>query len=46
MSFKVSYNKLLKEYNKIWEKISNLLNIKFDIEPVYSDGDKYIKTKI
>ena len=26
MSFKVS-NKLLKKYNKIWEKISNLLNI-------------------
>ena len=30
MSFKASGNKLLKKYNKIWEKISNLLNIKFD----------------
>ena len=46
MSFKVSANKLLKKYNKIWEKILNLLNIEFDIQPVYGDGDKYIKTKI
>ena len=45
MSFKVSDNKLLNKYNKIWEKISNLLNIEFDSEPVYDDGDKYIKTK-
>ena len=36
------YNK----YNKIWEKISNLMNIEFDSEPVYGDNDKYIKTKI
>ena len=27
-------------------KISNLLNIEFDSEPVYGDGDKYVKTKI
>ena len=27
-------------------KISNLMNIEFDSEPVYSDNDKYIKTKI
>ena len=46
MSFKVSDNKLLKKYNKIWEKISNLLDMKFDSEPVYGDADKYIKTKI
>ena len=45
MSFKVSDNKLLKKCNKIWEKISNLMNIEFDSEPVYGDGDKYIKTK-
>ena len=43
---KVGDNKLLKKYNKIWEKISNLINIEFDSEPVYSDNDKYIKTKI
>ena len=46
MSFKVSDNKLLKKYNKKWEKVSNLLDIKFDSQPVYGDGDKYIKTKI
>ena len=46
MSFKVSDNKLLKKYNKIWEKVGNLLNTKFDSEPVYSDNDRYIKTKI
>ena len=46
MSLKVSDNNLLKKYNKIWEKIGNLLNIEFDSEPVYGDGDKYIKTKI
>ena len=45
MSFKVNDNKLFKKYNKIWEKISNLLNIEYDSEPVYGDGDKYIKTK-
>ena len=46
MSFKVSDNKLLKKYNKIWERVSNLLSIKFDSRPVYGDNDKYIKTKI
>ena len=46
MSFKVGNNKLLKKYNKIWEKISNLMNVEFDSEPVYGDNDKYIKTKI
>ena len=45
MSFKVSDNKLLKRYTKICEKISNLMNIKFDSKPVYGDNDKYIKTK-
>ena len=46
MSFKVSDNKLLKKFTKIWEKIINLLNIEFDSEPVYNDNNKYIKTKI
>ena len=46
MSFKVNENKLLKKYNKIWGKISNLMNIEFDSEPVYDDNDKYIETKI
>ena len=46
MFFKVNDNKLLKKYNKIWEKISDILDIKFYSQPVYSDGDKSIKTKI
>ena len=46
MSFKVGDNKLLKKYNKIWEKISNLMNTEFYSEPVYGDNDKYINTKI
>ena len=40
MSFEVSDKRLLKKYSKIWEKISNLLDIKFDSQPVYGDGDK------
>ena len=46
MSFKVLDNNLLKNYNKIWEKVKSLMNTKFDNEPVYGDNDKYIKTKI
>ena len=46
MSFKVNDNKLLKKYNKIWERVSNLMNIAFDSEPVYGNNDKNIKTKI
>ena len=46
MFFKVGDNKLLKKYSKIWEKVSNSMIIKFDSEPVYVDGDKYIKIKI
>ena len=46
MFFKVSDNKLLKKYNKIWERVGNLLNIEFNSEPVCGDVDKYIKTKI
>ena len=45
-SFKVEDNKLLKKYNRIWEIISNLVNIEFDSEPVYGDNDKNIKTNI
>ena len=46
MYFKVSDNKLLKKYKKIWEKISSVMNIELDSEPVCGDNDKYIKTKI
>ena len=46
ISFKVSDNKLLRNYNKIWERVWNLLSTKFDNKPVYGDNDKRIKTKI
>ena len=46
MSFKVSDNKLLKKYKKIWKKVANPLTIKFHSELIYGDVDKYIKTKI
>ena len=46
MFFRVSDNKLLKKYNIIWERVSNLMNIEFDSEPVYGENDKYIKSKI
>ena len=45
-AFEVSDNTLLKKYNKVWERISYLMNIEFDSEPVYGDNDKYIKTKM
>ena len=46
MSFKASNNKLLKTYTKILERVSSLMNTKFDSEPVYGDNDKDIETKI
>ena len=46
MSFKVIDDKILKKYKRIWEKVPNLLSIKFDSEPIYGDVDKYIKTKL
>ena len=46
MSFKVTDKKLWKNYTRIWRKVSNLMDIKFDSEPVYGDNEKYINTKI
>ena len=46
MSFKVSDNKLLKKYMQILKKVRHILNITFDINPVYDDNDKDIATKI
>ena len=37
MSFKISDNKLMKKHTKIWEKLRNILNIKFDSEPIFGD---------
>ena len=46
MSFRVNNKQLLKNYNKIWEKIEKLIKINFESKPVYGDDDKYIKIKI
>ena len=46
MSFKVIDNKLLKNYTKIWERVSRLRSIELDSEPLYGDNDKHIETKI
>ena len=45
MSFKVTEKKLLKKYNKIWENVKELLNVKFESNSVYGEDDKYIKAK-
>ena len=45
MSFN-NNKQLLKNYNKIWEKIEKIMRIDFESKPVYGDGDKYIKTKV
>ena len=44
MSFLTDNNEFLGRYTAIWEKISDLVNKKFDSDPVY--GNKYINTKI
>ena len=46
MSFEVNDKKMLKTYNKTWDKIAGLLDVQFDGYPIYGDNEKYIKTKI
>ena len=46
MSFRAHNKQLLKNYNKIWEKVEKLTRIDFESKPVYGDDDKYLKTKI
>ena len=46
ISFRANNKQLLKNYNKIWEKVEKLMRIDFESKPVYGDDDKYIKTKI
>ena len=45
MSFRVNKNQLVKNYNKIWERVEKLMKINFESKPVYGDDDKYTKTK-
>ena len=44
MSFKIEYDEVYIKYNQIWNKIKELLGVKFYSEPIYED--KYIKTKV
>ena len=41
MSFKVT-----DKYNKVWGKVEELLNVKFESKPNYGEDGKYIKAKI
>ena len=42
--FTTTNNEFLERYTVIWEKISDLVNKKFDSDPIYNN--KYINTKI
>ena len=44
MSFKIEGDKVYIKYNQIWNKIKELLGVKFYSEPIYDDS--YIKTKV
>ena len=46
MSFRINNKQLLKNYNKIWEKIENLMKMDLESKLIYGDNDKCIKTKI
>ena len=46
MSFRVKDKQLLKNYNKIWEKVEKLMKIDSESKLVYGDDNKCIKTKI
>ena len=46
MSFRVKDKQLLKNYNRIWEKVEKLMKIDFESKSGCGDDDKYIKTKI
>ena len=46
VSLRLNDKQLLKNYNKIWEKVERLMKIDFESKPVYGDDDKYIKAKL
>ena len=44
LSFVIKDDDVLDKYNEIWDKIKNMLNIKFHSMPAYNE--KYIKAKV
>ena len=44
MSFKIEHEDVYLKYNQMWNKIKDLLSIRFHSEPIYDDN--YIKTKV
>ena len=44
MSYKIDDDSVYIRYNQIWNKIRELLGVKFHSEPIYDDS--YIKTKV
>ena len=44
MSFKIEDKYVYLKYNEIWNKIKNMLSIKFHSQPIYDE--KYRKTKV
>ena len=44
MSFKIEDEEVYIKYNQVWNKIKELLSVKFYNEPIYED--KYFKTKV
>ena len=46
MSFKANIKQILKNYNKICQKVEKLLRTDFESKLIYGNDDKYIKTKI
>ena len=45
MSLKVKDKNLFKNYNKTWQKIEELIGIKFNTKSTYGGEEKYTKTK-
>ena len=44
MSFNIEDENVYLKYTEIWNKIKDMLNVKFYSQPIYDD--KYIKTKV
>ena len=44
MSFMIQDENLIRKYNEIWKKVSNIIKKEFNSKPVYNK--KYLRTKI